>query len=486
MSIEARIIPESKLFFGGNGSTIDPKVGLMKFGPYNPSTNEIQDHITITAGAICTNSSFEQLKSWLERLSYRIEGASIPDSNVRGIDFPGISKRSPLKFEIVLNEANIEIISRGELNDVLKPVRRKERILKAVRLYEQKFSDLSGVHPPPNIVFLPIPDKLIKQCKDPKMKQDKIIFERRTFDKSKKFSDMPVFDFHNVLKIIAFKYGFMTQLIRPDTLKFGSEQQDPATIAWNFTVANYYKGTGFPWKLADVDEDSCFVGISFYQEVAKDYRAMRTSVAHVYMKTGESQIIRGSPIKWDKSQGLSPKLTIDQASEIMKQIIDLYKRQKRKKPRRVVVHKSSPFSKDEILGFDEVNSDIEIVDYIHINNNPGIRAFPDNYDYPILRGTLIGNKNKWLLYTTGFIPSLGTYPGARVPAPLMLEIHRLDSTIYQVCKDIMALTKLDWNKADFCSREPVTISVSRKVGNTLAEIREHDNLNPPVNYRHYM
>jgi hypothetical protein len=483
MDIEARIIPEPNLFFGENKSTIDPKVGLMNFGPNSPF--QTRDPVSISAGVICTDGSLELLKDWLERLSWRIEGQDIPDSNVRGIDFPGLSRESPLRFELIIDESNIETISSEELALVLKPSDRKERIIKAVELYKQKFSDISG-NPPPKIVLLPISNKIMNACRDERYKQDKIVYERRTFDRSKNLSDVPLFDFHNFLKVIAFKQGMVTQMIRPKTLKFASELQDPATIAWNFAVATYYKGTGIPWKLADIDENTCFVGLSFYQEISKEFRSMRTSMAHIYMRTGESQVIRGKSFHWDVKQGLSPTLTSDRASEIMGDVLSLYKRQKNKLPRRVVVHKSSPFTLEEISGLDEANSSIEIVDYVHIGENVDVRAYPEGYEYPTLRGTMFGKKTKWFLFTTGFIPSLGTYPGSTVPMPLMVETYRLDSTPYQVCKDIMALTKLDWNTADFCRRVPVTLSVSKKVGEILSEMRENEIYEPPSGYWYYM
>jgi hypothetical protein len=486
MDIEARIIHEPNLFFGENKSTIDPKVGLMNFGPNSPFQTQDSISVSVSAGVICTDDSLELLKDWLERLSLRIEGQDIPDSNVRGIDFPGLSKESPLQFELIIDDSNIETISSEELALVLKPSDRKERIMKAVELYKQKFSDISGNHPPPKIVLLPISGKLMNACRDERYKQDKIVYERRTFDQSKNLSDVPLFDFHNFLKVIAFKHGMVTKMIRPKTLKFASELQDPATIAWNFAVATYYKGTGIPWKLADIDENTCFVGISFYQEISKEFRSMGTSMAHIYMRTGESQVIRGNSFPWDIKQGLSPTLTSDQASEIMGNVLSLYKRQKNKLPRRVVVHKSSPFTLEEISGLDEANSRIEIVDYVHIGENVDVRAYPDGYEYPILRGTMLGKKTKWFLFTTGFIPSLGTYPGSTVPMPLMIETYRLNSTPYQVCKDIMALTKLDWNTADFCRRAPVTLSVSKKVGDILSEMRENEIYEPPSGYRYYM
>jgi hypothetical protein len=485
LNLECKIIKESKLFFGNNQPTIDPKVGLLNFGPYGTLDKNISPTI-ITAGVISTNEYLENLKTWLERLSYRIEGRTIFDSGVRGIDFPGINKESPLKFELKILDSAVEIITKQELLKALKSENRKDRILQVFDIYKQKFSDMSGNHPKPDIIILPLDEEIIDNCKDKRFKQDKIVFERRTFDKSKKFEHIPLFDFHNALKVLAIKYGMVTQLIRPSTLKFSHDVQDEATIAWNFAVAIYYKGTGVPWKLADIDDQSCFVGLSFYQEISKDSRNMRTSMAHVYMKTGESQIIRGNSFRWDPNQGLTPQLSEENASLIINNIISLYQRQKGRLPRRIVIHKSSHFSQEEISGFNRATKGIELVDYVHIVGHIDIRSYPEGFNYPTIRGTLFGRDNYWFLYTTGYIPSLGTYPGSTIPEPLGLEIVRSDSNYYTICKDIIALTKLDWNTADFCRREPVTLSVSKKVGEILSELHENDVIDPPSGYRYYM
>ncbi|MGC1120011.1 MAG: hypothetical protein WBA22_02855 [Candidatus Methanofastidiosia archaeon] len=480
---ECRILPEPKLFFGNYKSTIDSKVGLMNFGPYGPSS---VSPIAVTAGVISTNESLELLRDWLERLSYRIEGRSIPDSNVRGIDFPGLFKGGPLRFEMRIDDAAVETISRHELSNALSSQDRRERISNIFELYKQKFADMSGNHPRPDIILLPIDERTMNECKDRRFEQDKIVFERRTFDKSIENIDVPLFDFHNAIKVVAFRYGMVSQLIRPKTLAFSDELQDPATIAWNFFVAIYYKGTGIPWKLADVDENTCYVGISFFQEISKDQKTMNTSMAHIYLKTGESQIIRGKSFSWDHTEGLSPTLTLEHASYILERVISLYRRQKNKEPRRVVVHKSSGFTEDEKRGFDNATSNIEVVDYVHIARGTDVRAYSEGYDYPAIRGTMFGEKNTWFLFTTGYVPSLGTYPGAAIPMPLQIETVRVDSTSHQICRDIMSLTKLDWNTADFCRREPVTLSVSRKVGSILSEMRNNDIDAPPEGYRYYM
>jgi len=270
-------------------------------------------------------------------------------------------------------------------------------------------------------------------------------------------------------------------------MSFIHGRQEPATIAWNFATAAYYKGTGIPWKLADLDETTCLVGISFYEEMDEEGSSMRASMAHVYVRSAESQIIRGKPFRWDsKDPNRQPTLELDQAKELLRDVIELFYRQKKETPARVVVHKSSPFTEAEVSGFDEAAGKIELLDYVHILAHDSIRFSHEGFDYPPVRGTLIGGeRSPLILYTVGFVPSLRTYQGGTAPSPLLLELERNDTGRVQVGKDIMSLTKMDWNSTDFCQRQPVTTSVSKKVGHILAEMKAR-RTEPPQPYRYYM
>ncbi len=82
------------------------------------------------------------------------------------------------------------------------------------------------------------------------------------------------------------------------------------------------------------------------------------------------------------------------------------------------------------------------------------------------------------MYTVGFVPYLETYPGPRIPSPLeILEAHG-DDDVLQVAKEIMALTKLNWNSTKFFSREPITIKFSREVGKILSELPPDQPIQP--------
>jgi len=69
-----------------------------------------------------------------------------------------------------------------------------------------------------------------------------------------------------------------------------------------------------------------------------------------------------------------------------------------------------------------------------------------------------------LLYTFGYIPYLNVYPGPHVPSPLEILEHHGTTSIETICKEIMALTKLNWNFASFASKHKLPSALLEESG----------------------
>jgi hypothetical protein len=110
---------------------------------------------------------------------------------------------------------------------------------------------------------------------------------------------------------------------------------------------------------------------------------------------------------------------------------------------------------EELSGFNRASEGIELKDYVAILNR-GIRFMRKRGIYPPLRGTVvqIGIRN-YILFTKGWIRYFGTCPGLRVPTPLEIVEHFGDATLELLSREILALTKMNWNSADFSIREPI-------------------------------
>src|SRR5437660_4206081 len=116
-------------------------------------------------------------------------------------------------------------------------------------------------------------------------------------------------------------------------------------------------------------------------------------------------------------------------------------------PMRVIVHKSSEYWKEEKEGFSEVLKDVPRRDFVSFGDKH-VRFFRFG-KYPPLRGTAVRlSTGNYLLYTRGYVPYLQTYPGARAPWPLDIS-HEGDSSPDTILAEILALSKMNWNSAEF-------------------------------------
>ena len=139
-------------------------------------------------------------------------------------------------------------------------------------------------------------------------------------------------------------------------------------------------------------------------------------------------------------------------------------------PLRVVIHKTSSYDDKEKTGFKRALRDIPLVELITIvpSNFRLVRFGP----YPPKVGTLCTvNEAREYLFTSGFMPELGTYPGPHVPQPF--EVRRLgDGDAVSAAQDVLNLTRMNWNTADIRGKWPVTLSFARRVGGILDEYTE--------------
>ncbi len=210
--------------------------------------------------------------------------------------------------------------------------------------------------------------------------------------------------------------------------------------------------------------------------------ALPKKIDESFTVSGDSLVLKGEKAEIDK-EDRQPHLNENDAKKLLKDAIKTYEEHVGHKPTRVVVHKTSRYTPEEISGFENAVNDAELTLVAFGNRVSGIRAFRIGA-YPPIRGTFIRFNDLSLLYTTGYVPYLGTYPGPKIPTPLeILEVHG-DEDIIRVAKEILALTKLNWNSTKFFSRDPITIKFAREVGKILSELPEKYPIHP--HYRFYM
>ena len=278
------------------------------------------------------------------------------------------------------------------------------------------------------------------------------------------------------------------QLAREKTIlitKHSGDQQDPATKAWNFCTALYYKGNRtIPWRLVEDPAKlrSCYIGIGFYK--SRDGETVSSSLAQVFDEFGHGIILRGTPVSIDK-RNRHPYLSEDQAYELLRDALDEYDRALEHMPARIVIHKSSRFREGERRGFLRALEEkgIRSKDFVAITDTD-IRLFSDK-QYPAKRGTLLTiSETEGVLYTRGTVDFYKTYPGQYVPSPLKITVYEQDSSLEALCDEILGLTKMNWNNTQMDGRLPITLECAKKIGDIMKYVSINEK--PQVSYSFYM
>ncbi len=507
----AKYIPEPDLIFGNKKEDKDPRIGLRYHGPYFHQGEDTPLE-SVRVGIIGNKECTRLVKQIIELI--RKPKPSPKSNKWLFADYPGMNNES--KFKCILKTSenwNASISDDLELSKIEKMENANDRIGYAVKLYLEKIKSIAQQDDLPNVIVCALPKPVELYCgigehtygaKTARPTQA----EKRIADlKSKNQSFLTPwifgpsnnveikekgFDFRNSLKGKIMRYGIPIQIIRESTLNHilnysdhNEGTEDPATFSWNFSTALYYKANGKPWRLAKLRQDTCYVGISFFVDKLSTNRDIQISLAQVFTHNGEGLVLRGTEVEIDE-RTKRPYLKENQARTLMERALKKYRDSSGRNPTRVVVHKSSTFSEDEQAGFNKAiyGQEIPQKDYVAITPSHGWINFIRLGNYPVLRGTLIEIiGNEFLLYSSGFSPRIRSYAGHRIPNALHI-IHIGDSQNDEVAKEILGLTKLNWNTTAFSTSFPITITFAKKVGEILSELEE-DNV-VQDHYRFFM
>ena len=502
-------VVEPVLIFGGGGEEKDPKKGLKRSGRFTYSGEEASLH-KIRIGIIGNRLGIDMTKDILDMLKKEIR--THHDRNEWLFpSYPGMNNKSKLNCTIATPDIMVAQISDLQLKKITgkRFSGARARIAFGVDLFAKKVQELVMDDDKPDVIICTLPKIVEINCgisektREAKAmtwldrKVGKLRTRGQTFLTDPEFmpdyEESVSFDFRNSLKGKVLKSGVPIQILQESTcdeiLHYAErgrhKSQDPCSFAWNFGTALLYKSNGRPWRLAKLAQDTCYVGVSFFRDKLNPRKDMQTSMAQMFLHTGEGLVLRGGDVDSDEHTRM-PYLKRDQASSLLSRAIDLYKKKAGHVPGRVVVHKTTELTPDERDGFnaailqkDIFRRDLVTVSYDRLGLN-----FMRTGQFPPLRGTMIhlGTYN-FLLYSSGFTTQVRTYPGHSIPTPLNIR-HEGDSDSMTIAREILGLTKLNWNTASFSTALPITIKFATEVGKVLSELPDKEM--PEASYRFFM
>jgi hypothetical protein len=274
-----------------------------------------------------------------------------------------------------------------------------------------------------------------------------------------------------------------TEIIWDQAYSKNNALRDRATLAWNLSLALLHKSGLTPWRLANTSEYSCFVGISFYRSSQTASSRTLKTFAHVVSEHGDGFIVDGDAFEWDagKKGEKSPHLEEGQANRLLSRALAVFKEKIGCSPRKVTVHKGTPYSNAERKGFEKSLQNVLQYGLVTITRR-GIFCVRPGHK-PILRGTAIPfGENLGLVFTSGYVSFLRASSGYRIPQPLEITENWGSLSFQQVAQDTVRLTKLDLNSPAFCTEFPITLAHCKGIRDVL-EVLGHKE--PSIDGRYY-
>ena len=463
-------IEEPKLTFvakSGNGYCYDayPLRGIFRNRPYDYALTQQQPGTTIRIGAVApqdeTNNGYRNAAG---RFLTQLDGVSIAGANQEYVlDYPGFAKAFGLPLSLPRPDGAgwsfYEIPPNGG-NLLSEATKMQASIVAAVdRLIESGEVD---------VVVVYVPDC----CED--------------------LTDIPFeggrFNLRRLIKAYCIERGVASQFLKDKTV-YGPDNMRCQTLWW-LALALYVKAGRTPYILAGLDaeatfDDTAFAGLGFSQDQGSAKgKHITIGCSHIYSARGVDLKYKLSGLDnvlWQQDNSFlkqdNPFLTRSDARRIGEGVRELFFEATGKLPRRVVLHKRTPFGDDETKGLIEGLSGVEEIDLLEVTFEPHLRFMTQIEDqgklrgdnYPVSRDTVLQlGSHRALLWVHGTVPSVrpgkNYYMGGfRIPAPLMVHRAYGSTPLNVLAHEILGLSKMNWNTFGMYTKAPATIESSNDI-----------------------
>ena len=501
------VLDEPSLEFRYRQQLVDPRDGLSLFGPCD--TDEPSHPHSVTHGVIGTPEGIEAFSHWASAMNQAwlppgkrnspFASKSAPTSEVDQLAelekqerlwpvFPGFeaafcSTWHPLPLWK-------RQLSRESLSDGSRQQDQHHRVFETVNRYINEMRSLEEQDERPHVLVCVVPDEVWDNCRTVSRIMNPIGSSLSgAARKSRQRGQLDLFeefdpeqyrfsvDFRRQLKarVMVMKHKIPIQIIRESTLrlsdenKFGERGLSPLSHRmWNLSTTLFYKAGGKPWRLATARDGVCYVGLAFRRTSPERHSKTACCAAQMFVNSGDGIVFLGREGALWSEEKHEYRLSESAAYELLKGTLETYSRLDGKPLTEVFIHSRSGVSAAEFRGYQRACPEgVKVV---------GVRVHPERFGprlyrqgtRPVLRGTFWPFSNRrGYLFASGFKPRLGTYDGWEIPAPLRIDIQRGDADLELVARDILALTKLNYNACTLGDAQPVTVGFSDAVGEIL-------------------
>lgn len=280
------------------------------------------------------------------------------------------------------------------------------------------------------------------------------------------------FNLHDAIKMYATEKGVAVQFIEEKSLNTTNH----CKVVWGLSTSLYAKSQGVLWHPKAIHEGTAYIGIGYAKS---DKKGICIGCSQLFDSTGTGVRMILKKIKKPKFYGKqTPYMGKDEAREMMIALREKYYHCcPTSKIERVVIHKTTPFMSDEIIGITQAFEGVEI-DLIQIQEySPwrgirfGLKAEKEAYGYSMKRGTAIRiSDDSFLLWSHGCVThdslagsNKNYYKNSRgIPTPLLIKKYYGQGNADTISNEILMLTKMNWNSGDSLYKVlPVTLDFAK-------------------------
>lgn len=490
MNNEVFFLEEPPLEFRYGQETGDPHDGLSLFGPYDVESSSHPRNISYAlVGSVEGMEAFSQ---W----SRRIQSAIHPEGDPRLWPlFPGFEAAFACTWpEQPVRRITIDSV---KLADAVSNLDQHKRTGGVVDLYIDAIGRLQKHDEVLNVIVCIVPDIVYQNCRPKSVVvvgtgykvSSKISRERGSgqldildsYD-PQTYTYSP--DFRRQIKARAMAYDIPIQIIRESTLRLtprtDNKQRGLTTLsdrAWNLGVALYYKAGGKPWRLKSAREGVCYIGVAYRRKDPTSASKTACCAAQMFLDSGDGIVFMGDYGPWYSPVDRQFHISRVAAYRLLSGVLNTYKDLEGKTLKEVFLHCRSGIDEEEFEGFKSAcPPGVKLVGIRVRQERNSLKLFREG-SMPVIRGTFWKtHERSGYLWASGFKSRLGTYDGAEIPLPVRIDIQHGESDIELVAKDILSLTKLNYNACRLGESEPVTIGFSDAVGEILVS-------NPSITHR---
>jgi hypothetical protein len=219
------------------------------------------------------------------------------------------------------------------------------------------------------------------------------------------------FNLHDKLKARIAPLGIPVQVINETVFSRACRAQ----VMWGMSVALYAKAGGIPWKLADINKDEAYIGLSYAMRKHDDGTEYSTCCSQVFDPDGTGfEFVAYDTREFETDRKGNPYLSYQEMQSVLSRSLLLYQNgHYAHVPRKIFVHKSTHFTEEEIQGALDAfgtKTEVELIQIVRGTDWYGLKVDPPQgrgqkpapAGYPLDRGSYLPlTETECLLWTQG-------------------------------------------------------------------------------------